>query len=332
MSWSRIMFAVASPGGVGAMEMDKAARLAAALECELELFHCMFDPQVARPGRYGTRGAQEDIHQVAVLRRQQLEYNAMRLRTRGVRLQTSVRWDSPVYQGIVRQVLRHKPRLLIVQSNRRGRMERLLRRQTDFRLIETCPCPVLFLNSGRPWSDPTIVAGVDPERSHRKAAALDDQILAAATGLSRALHGRLRVFHARSSWEHAVRTYPQLREVPAVELGDAQAAYRKRVDAVVLELARRHEIAADCVQVIEGDAADLLPRITSGGAADVVVLGLAPRSRFGRALIGHTAERVLDTLDCDVMIVKGPGFRTPVRRGATHHVVTSAAEPGRIIL
>jgi universal stress protein E len=36
------------------------------------------------------------------------------------------------------------------------------------------------------------------------------------------------------------------------------------------------------------------------------------RSGLQRVFVGHTAERVLDALDCDVLVVKPPGFHTPL--------------------
>jgi universal stress protein E len=332
MSWRHIMFCVTSPGGVGPLEMGKVAQLASGLGAELELFHCIFDPDVTRRGRFGTHGAQEDIHEFVDRRREQLEHNAERLRASGVPVHTSVRWDYPIYEGIVRQVLRRKPSLLIAQSSSKGRAARLMLTQTDHKLIETCPCPVLFLKNGRPYSDAVIIAALDPGRSHNKPATLDDGILDTAGVIRDALSGTLRVFHAGAPWEYAVRMKPELRDLPEVVQEDVRGAYWNGVREQVLALARRHHVREECVEVLEGDAAELLPRVASRQSAHIVALGAVARTRVGRALIGHTAERVLDTLQCDVLIVKPPGFQTPVRRESTHHIERSAAHRGRYVL
>lgn len=332
MSWRHIMFAVTSPGGVEALEMGKVTQLTAALGAELELFHCIFDPDVTRAGRFGTRGAQEDIHEFVERRREQLERNAERLRASGVPVHTSVRWDYPVHEGIVRQVLRGKPSLLIAQSSPRGRAARLVLTQTDYKLIESCPCPVLFIKNGRPYSDAVIIAAVDPGRSHGKPATLDGRILETAGMIRDALGGTLRVFHAGAPWEYAVRIKPELRDVPEVIKEDVRRAYWNGVRDPVLALARSYHVREECVEVLEGDAAELLPRVASRQSAHIVALGAVARSRVGRALIGHTAERVLDPLQCDVLIVKPPGFETPVRRESTHHVDRSATHGGRYVL
>ncbi len=99
-----------------------------------------------------------------------------------------------------------------------------------------------------------------------------------------------------------------------------------------MALAQRHQIPENFVQIIEGDAAELLPHVASSRSSQIVVLGAVSRSAIGRALIGHTAERVLDELHCDVLIVKPPGFQTPVRRESTHHIARSAAHRARYVL
>ena len=41
-------------------------------------------------------------------------------------------------------------------------------------------------------------------------------------------------------------------------------------------------------------------------------MGAIARNPFGRIFIGSTAERVLEQLPCDLLVVKPETFRTPV--------------------
>ena len=47
-------------------------------------------------------------------------------------------------------------------------------------------------------------------------------------------------------------------------------------------------------------------------AADVVVMGAVARNRWKRLFIGATAERTLEDLPCDLLIIKPDWFQTPV--------------------
>jgi universal stress protein E len=325
------MFAVASTGRLRPIETRKVATLALALGADVELFHCIFDKKVARPGRFGSRGAQEDIHGFIEQRHCQLERAAQSLRLRGVRVTTSVRWDYPFHEGIVRQVLRHRPSLLIVQSTPKQGVARALLSRTDYRLIETCPCSVLLMKTRRTYWDATLVAAVDPEQSHGKPDSLDDRILDAATRLRDALSAKLQVLHVQTPWENVIRRNPELGNVPDVEKNDIYSAYCNSIENELRSLTRRHDVPDQQVLMVEGHPAEVLPRFASREKVDMVVIGAVARSWLKRLLVGHTAERVLDYLDCDVLVVKPEGFRSTVSSQSAHHVARSAARRARFV-
>lgn len=318
MKRRHIMFAVGWPADIGTAVADKVARVAAAMDAEVELFQCVFDRVLAHPQRFST---QRSIRHLVESRHRRLEPLAARLRARGVRVRSSVRWDHPVHEGIVRQALRHEPALLIVQSSRRrGRLASLLGR-TDFRLIERCPCPVLFIRSREPYArTPVVLAAVDPRVTHGKPLELDDEILRSAGVLCAALGGELAVFHARPSWQDAMRADPDLKRVPEVVRNDVYGAYCDRIDSQVADVAARHGVPRERVHVLEGTAAQCLPIAADEASADIVAVGAVSRSILRRAITGHTAERAFDSLECDVLVVKPPGFRTPISRQSQHHV------------
>ena len=312
--------------------MSKAMRLASALDAELELFHCVFDADIARPGRFGSRGVQSDIREIVTQRHQQLERTAGRLRAQQIQVRSSVRWDYPAYEGIVRQVLRHEPDLLIAQSTRKGAAARLILTHTDFKLIETCPCHLLLIKTARPYSDISLIAAVDPLHAHAKPAALDDAIVESALIISNALGGKLLLFHARTPWEGVKRATPALRRLPEVEQPDAQSAYEESTTAGVRELARRHGLPKGRVRVTDGKVVDSLPQLVRADLTDIVAMGAVSRSLLKRAVLGYTAERLLDLLNCDVLIAKPPGFRSPVSQRSAHRVDPNVARPGKSIL
>ena len=43
-------------------------------------------------------------------------------------------------------------------------------------------------------------------------------------------------------------------------------------------------------------------------------MGAVSRSGLRNLIIGHTAQRLMDRLPSDILVVKPPGFRTHVRR------------------
>jgi universal stress protein E len=55
-------------------------------------------------------------------------------------------------------------------------------------------------------------------------------------------------------------------------------------------------------------AVEYLPRMAAEFHADILVMGAIARSELTRVLLGRMAERVLEALPCDVLVVKSPNF------------------------
>ena len=79
-------------------------------------------------------------------------------------------------------------------------------------------------------------------------------------------------------------------------------------------MAARYEVPESAVHVEAGAVEYVLPGYAREARADAVVMGAISRSYPDRVLFGYTAEKVLDALDCDVLVVKPRGFRSPVSR------------------
>ena len=58
---------------------------------------------------------------------------------------------------------------------------------------------------------------------------------------------------------------------------------------------------------------DIIPKHAQQLDAELVVLGTVGRQGISAALIGNTAEHVIDKLNCDVLAIKPYGFVSPVK-------------------
>jgi universal stress protein E len=73
-----------------------------------------------------------------------------------------------------------------------------------------------------------------------------------------------------------------------------------------------HDIAKDHAHLVSGLTHEELPALAEKLDAAVVVMGAVARNRLKRLFIGSTAERTLDHLPCDLLIVKPNWFKSPV--------------------
>lgn len=283
-----IMVAVREPDSSARALLRKAARLAKSQGCRLILVHAIALPYPAstRLRKAVLQAARETLES----RERALAKIARDLESRGIPSEPIVVWDYPAADAIVRQVMKHRPRLLLAESQRHARLARPFLGNTDWELIRKCPCPLWFSKSGGAVGTGPVIAALDPQHANDKTAALDRLILAHSIDAAGGRPERVLAVHAQA---------------PA-------AADMDTAGKLLDRLVRRRGIPERNRLLLKGEAARVLPQAARSHRASVVVMGAVSRSALARLFIGHTAERVIDSLGCDVLIVKPRGFRSNV--------------------
>jgi universal stress protein E len=307
---SRILIVV-DPTTAEQPAVERGFALARQLRCGVELFICHYDSRLTGNRLFaGTDRAQ--------LRRNDLEHQLGYLRNLAAEHATEadvvalrVVWDTPLAEGIIRECLRSEPRMVIKDTHHHSAVERTLFTNTDWHLVRDCPVPLLLVKpGGNP--QPRIIAAVDPMHEHEKPASLDDRILDQAAALTTALNGELHVYHGYDATPAIARAgalamtpvpLPVQELTHKVEAEHAQAFDELLADRGVVQ-SQRH--------MLSGAVFELLPSLARRLGADMVVMGAISRSRLQQAVVGSTAERVLEHLPCDLMIIKPDGFRSEV--------------------
>ncbi len=323
MIWRNVMLAVSNVDYVPTNVVDRVGRIARGLHAEVELFASIYEPDVVQPGhREGPVDAVIAAHVESAHRR--LERQADMLREQGVTVRSTVRWDYPVYEAVVRQVLRHHSDLLIVPARGTGDIGRRTLHYREARLIETCPSPLLLLKTPEVYAKGCVVAAVDPLHAYEVPEELDESIVAAAKTVSYALADEtVHLFHADPPVPDADTRIGAIRTPES----ERQRAHRARVHASVRDLAERHNIRLESVHIESRELEYALPAFAQKVHADVVVMGALSRTYAQRAILGHKAELVLDAMGCDVLVVKPVGFQTSVEREPSPAVPVPGLEP-----
>lgn len=309
----RILVAVKDPAARALPAVHKAAQIAKGLSAQLTLFHDIATPLYAE----SLQGREVDIkswqREVQSARREQLEKLAGRIRRHGVDVDVAADWDFPPFEAVIRKAQRIAADLVVVENHHgTGRHPaRWLLSYTDWELLRLCPTPVLLVKNRRLYHRPRVLAAIDPSHRQAKAANLDRQILRAGAQLVHALHGELHALHAY------LPTLPIIPAMPDAALPDAALdlaalarAARARLDRMVdgfgVRPGHRH--------LVEGRAADAIPRGAKRERSAIVAMGIVSRSGLKRFFIGNTAESVMDAVNADILVVKPPDFDSRVPR------------------
>ena len=320
----RILVAIKDPEAKSLPSVAKAAQLASALGARIELFHALDVPlYVDTSGRDSLRDRTR-VQRAHCLK--QLEQLAVQLRKRGVEATVAAEWDFPSHEAIIRRATRADADLIVAECRARHRAATWLLRLTDWELLRHSPVPVLLVKTARPYRRPVVLAAIDPGHAHAKSSKLDDEILGMGMSVEEAMRGNLHVIHAYLPKVMPASRYPTITpDITTRWLAEVKETAGRRFDHALRKTnvprTQRHLVAAPPQTAIEAAA-----RQTRSA---IVVMGAVSRSGLGRIFIGDTAERVLDKLSCDVLVVRPPRFATrvpPATRGV-HLVVPPPAWP-----
>lgn len=294
--------------------MLKAARLAQTLGARLVLFHAITDPlpldvlAISNESLEGLKKKTRERHAKG------LERLAAKLRKGGLSVDAAVEWDYPAHEAVVRHARRCGAGLIVAQQHPTHHAAPWLLRYTDWELLRQSPVPVLLVKSRRAYRNPGVLATIDPSHAFAKTSGLDNEILRAADAISAALRGKLHVLHAYTP--SIIGMDPAVLNVPGATQMIVEKAKKEAQAGLAKTLrgARIGKVSPRRCHLAGYHAVDAIPDVARENGCDIVVMGALSRSGLKRALIGNTAERLLEDLTCDVLVVKPPRFTTHVAR------------------
>ena len=221
-------------------------------------------------------------------------------------------WDHPLYADIVRRASAMRADIVFKDTHHHSAVSRALLTHSAWNLIRTCPAPLWLARTRKLPEQAVILAAIDPMNEHDKPAALDDEILVLGKMLAEKTGAEIRAFHSYDP-RIAIATATANAFVPvSLPLDEFEDRMREQHEKRFNEVTGFHGIDDNKTHLMAGLTHEELPQLATDVDATVVVMGAVARNRWKRLFIGATAERTLDHLPCDLLIVKPDWFKTPV--------------------
>jgi len=313
---SHIMIAVKDPYAKRNDAINRGLEWASAHAARVTLLHSVFIPALANVDYYAPHHLQAEIAAEVERCQRGLQRLAKPFKDAGIDVHLRVRWDYPVHDSVVREVIREKIDLLIIHSHRHTTLSRLFLSNTDWQLLRLCPCPILIVKSANPYpKKPLFMVSVDPVHSNDKPAALDQRLLKIAQSFAQGCRAAV----------HLVHFYMPLLPISAGLMVDPtplpleiQQQHTHRIKKAFQRLIQKAKLGPRHAHLREGTAVDDLPDFVKKTKTNLLVMGAVSRSTMKRLFIGATAETVIDALECDVLIVKPEDFKSPVPKKSPH--------------
>jgi universal stress protein E len=297
-----ILAAVADPQAPVQVAATKAAELAWLAGGRLVLYHAAYDAALSGRPFFDSDHLARARREHLLRQCRALDELARSLAGEGPSPATVAEWHRVPHEAIVSAAMREHAELVVAEPRFRAARRRLSGfSATDWELVKLCPVPLLLARGPAPYRSPTILAAVDPVRDTEKLSTLDLRIVQVAHGIERLTDGKLRMLHCAIE----PRTTPGL---PYSVIERERAQTRQLLKLLVKE----GGLSSRALRVKSGRPAEAIAAAVAEESVDVLVLGSMTRGRFENLVLGSTAEKLLHTVACDMLVVKPLGYRTAV--------------------
>jgi universal stress protein E len=230
-----------------------------------------------------------------------------RYSTADIQIESEVIWHNRPYESIIQHVISENFDLIVKGTHEHDKLKSVIFTPTDWHLMRKSPVPVLLVKAHDWPVAGKILCAVNVGSEDEDHISLNSKIIEYGKDLA-------EIFNAEV---HLVNGYPGTPVNLAIELPDFDAhtyseTIRMQHEERVSELALTLGVDVDNCHVKEGLPEDVIPDIAKSLDAELVILGTVGRTGFSAALIGNTAEHVIDSINCDLLAIKPDGYKSPL--------------------
>ena len=231
-------------------------------------------------------------------RRAWLENLITPYRDEGLDVTLKVIWHSRPSDSILHEVSQTTYDLVVKSAHHHSLLESFIFTPLDWQLIRKCQLPVLLVKEHDWPADGNIVVALnfsdEPDQG-----ALNLKLFKEANHVAKLVHGKVHLVNAVPA-----PTVNIALEVPGFTPEIYNEAILAHHQGMMDEFARDHHVPTEQTHVVEGLPEDVLPEIAEQLDAELILLGSLGRTGWSAALIGNTAEQVVDGLHCDLLVLK----------------------------
>jgi universal stress protein E len=211
---------------------------------------------------------------------------------------------------IIRKVLRDKHDLVIMPAEGAGRFKFHIFGSNTMHIMRKCPCPVWVVKPERKKKHHRILAAVQLDESVENISSLNIKIMDLASSLAKSYQCELHVIYAWKIYGLSLLEGVPRNEIRALER-QTQREHREKMKAF-LDRYDFNNINMR-VHIKKGKANLVIPDFVQKHHIDLIVMGTVSHAGLAGFFMGHTAEEVLQRVNCSVLAVKPDEFVSPVK-------------------
>jgi universal stress protein E len=225
-----------------------------------------------------------------------------------VSIDVRIVWHNRPYESIIYEVIDKGYDLIVKGTQQHDSLKSVIFTPTDWHIMRKAPVPVLLVKEHDWPCGGQILAAINVGVDDDNHISLNEEITKQALHFAKLL----------SSNVHLVNSFPGtpaniVIEIPEFDPTTYDESAKLHHEQCMLVHSEKHHINKQHCHVAIGLPEDVITQYAEQLDAELVVLGTIGRQGISAALLGNTAEHVIDKLNCDVLTIKPNGFVSPVK-------------------
>jgi len=279
--------------------VQQAIWLAKANGGSLALIHSTFDDEYRTPIGAGGQVFHEGVSEAG---QRSLEGAMAEIRNSGLEAELEVVGGRP-WLEISRKVLREESDLVIVGKRNEATEDGRRLGNVALKLLRKCPSPVWVVRPEHDLVHRLILAATD-------LSAVGDRVVRCAARLAERHECDLHVLHA---WQLTMAEQLESSRMSDEEHTQAMEEIKRRCVAhIATNLGEFQGRGEPVIHTSKGAPARMIRDAVKHLDPDLLVMGTISRTGVAGMLLGSTAERMLDRVDCSILTLKPEGFVSPI--------------------
>lgn len=217
-------------------------------------------------------------------------------------------WHNRPFEAVIDQVIDHGFDVVFKGTHEHDKLKSVIFTPTDWHLLRKCPCPLLLVKDHSWPANGNILAAVNVGSDEDEHQSLNQIITEEAKHLANIISANVNLVNSFPGTP--VNIAIEIPEFDASQYNDTMLQHHK--DAMAKH-ADTYAIDRERTFVKEGLPEDVIESLSQELDAELVILGTIGRTGLSAALIGNTAEHVIDRLNCDVLALKPAGYVSPLQ-------------------
>ncbi len=289
--------------------LTRAILLAKQWQAKLTLFCCEFNPGLVAKNFLEPDMLEKAENALIDKRRQWLLGYSNSVSDQGIEVDVISCWGRNYYQHLIETANKMNCDFIIKGTHKHPALAKLFFNPADWQLLKSCAQPLLLAKEQIKQRALNVVVAIDvmADDEHALNKELMDQAIAFTETVGAVLH--------------VVHSYQLLAWDMMQEVIDGMGGYYVGVDShqeYIDKTAAHHrdkllafledfDVDLENVHLVEGEPEESIIDLTRELSAAFLLVGTTYRT----GLLGSTAERILDNVECDVIAIKPPGFQAP---------------------